>query len=212
MPTSKRINSLADARVSGVGCAVFSPVPTGAEEWMDKNMIIRNNKLQTIYRNCFILTIASAIVPAWAQPPGGERTAAALMSIEQQWLAAINQHDVATLARILGREFIDSDFQGDAITRAQYLAYFARPVAHPAQSVPMQQRFAATQVRFVAGGEVAIVTGVVVTRAAAAKTAVSTGPDAVRHSRFTDVFVWRDARWQAVTGQETHFTRDQKIQ
>ena len=57
----------------------------------------------------------------------------------------------ATLARILGREFIDSDFQGDAIPRAQYLAYLAHPVAQPAPHV--QRRFEDTRVRFIAGGE-----------------------------------------------------------
>lgn len=135
-------------------------------------------------------------MPALAKPAVGERTAAALMSVEHQWLSALNRHDVTTLAHILGREFIDSDFQGDAITRAQYLAYFAHPIAQP--SAPVRQRFEDTRVRFVAAGTVAIVTGVVVSQA--------------RHSRFTDVFVWRDARWQAVTGQETHFTPVQKIQ
>ena len=134
--------------------------------------------------------LALSTAQAFAQPLGGERTAAAVMAVEHRWLAALNRHDVTALARILGREFIDSDFQGDAITRAQYLAYFAHPIAHPAPGV--HQTFADTKVRFVAGGEVAIVTGVVV--------------DGVRHSRFTDVFVWRDARWQVVTGQETHFT------
>jgi hypothetical protein len=97
----------------------------------------------------------------------------------------------------VGREFIDSDFQGNAITRAQYLAYFAHPVALAAPSV--RQNFQDTQVRFIAGGDVAIVTGVVTSRE-------TSGAHAVRHSRFTDVFVWRDARWQAVTGQETHYT------
>lgn len=61
-----------------------------------------------------------------------------------------------------------------------------------------------TRVRFIAGGEVAIVTGVVISRPASTTRAASS-PPAVRHSRFTDVFVWRDGRWQAVTGQETHF-------
>lgn len=151
--------------------------------------------------------IALSTVPAFAfaGPPGSERTAAAVMAVEHEWLAALNRHDVTTLARILGREFIDSDFQGDAITRAQYLAYFARPAPHPAAQI--RQSFADTQVRFVAGGDVAIVTGVVITRpAAAAKTPTSRSAAAIRHSRFTDVFVWRDTRWQAVTGQETHFT------
>ncbi|MGH8317058.1 MAG: nuclear transport factor 2 family protein [Steroidobacteraceae bacterium] len=128
------------------------------------------------------------------------------MRVEHEWLAALSRHDVMTLARILGREFIDSDFQGDAITRAQYLAYFAHPLPHAAPH--LQQYFEDTQVRFVGGGDVAIVTGVVISRPATGSTSGrSLSPEgSVRHSRFTDVFVWRDARWQAVTGQETHFT------
>lgn len=154
----------------------------------------------------FVMVLAAAAfaaTPAFAQPPGSERTAA-VMKVEHEWLAALQRHDVATLGRILGREYIDSDFQGDAITRAQYLGYFAHPVSRSAPRV--EQTFADTQVRFVAGGEVAIVTGIVITRPANAPgAAASPGPHAQR-SRFTDVFVWRDARWQAVTGQETHFT------
>ena len=153
-----------------------------------------------------LTAIALSAAPALAQSPGAERTAAAVMEVEHAWLAALNRHDVTTLARILGREFIDSDFQGDAITRAQYLGYFARPAARPAPQ--MRQTFAGTKVRFVAGGNVAIVTGVVITRPAGASQGAnsSSADGGVRHSRFTDVFVWRDARWQAVTGQETHFT------
>jgi ketosteroid isomerase-like protein len=150
-----------------------------------------------------ILALASG--PALAAPPQSERTAAAVMRVEHQWLAALQRHDVGTLARILGQEFIDSDFQGDAITRAQFLAYFAHPGSGPAPAV--KQSFHDTKVRFIADGDVAIVTGVVVTEPAA--TSNGGGPSnsaAVRHSRFTDVFVWRDGRWQAVTGQETHFT------
>ena len=142
-------------------------------------------------------TLALWTVPAFARPPASERNAAAVMAVEHEWLAALQRHDVPTLARILGREFIDSRFQGDAITRAQYLAYFAHPVALRAPA--LQQIFEDTRVRFIAGGNVAIVTGVVISRPISSA-------QAVRHSRFTDVFTWRDARWQAVTGQETHFT------
>src|SRR5579862_6245713 len=74
-------------------------------------------------------------VPVLARPPESARTAAALMAVEHEWLAALHRHDVSTLARILGREFIDSDFQGHAITRAQYLAFFARPLASAARSL-----------------------------------------------------------------------------
>lgn len=151
-----------------------------------------------------LAALALPIAPAFARPPAGERTAAALMSVEHQWLTALDRHDVPTLARILGREFIDSDFQGEAITRAQYLAYFERPVTRAAPQV--RQTFEDTKVRFVAGGDVAVVTGIVTTRPAVLSSAASSSSvNGVRHSRFTDVFVWRDGRWQAVTGQETHF-------
>ena len=167
-------------------------------------------KLSLAVAICIAAT-ALPTVRAFAHPPGSERTAAALMRVEHDWLTALNRHDVATLTRTLGREFIDSDFQGDAITRAQYLAYFKEPA--PAATRQVEQTFADTKVRFVAGGDVAIVTGLVITRPAAqSAAAASSTPDAVRHSRFTDVFVWRDARWQAVTGQETHFTPAQKRQ
>lgn len=144
-----------------------------------------------------LATLALCTVPASARSSGSERTAAAVMQIEQEWLAALNRHDDSTLAPILGQEFIDSDFQGDVITRAQYLGYFARPVSPREPRV--EQSFRDTKVRFVAAGDVAIVTGVVVTR-------IEAVVKPARYSRFTDVFVWRDGRWQAVTGQETHFT------
>lgn len=144
------------------------------------------------------LVLALSAAPVSARPPQSERTAAAVMTVEHEWLTALSRHDVTALARILGREFIDSDFEGNAVVRARYLAYFSRPVSHAAPRV--EQSFQDTTVRFVSGGDVAIVTGLVVTRPAMASS------DAVRHSRFTDVFVWRDGRWQAVTGQETHFT------
>jgi len=156
-----------------------------------------------------IAATALSIVSAWAHSPASERTAAALMAVEHDWLTALNRHDVTTLTRILGQEYVDSDFQGDAITRAQYLAYFAKLASAPPRQV--EQTFEDTKVRFVAGGEVAIVTGLVVTRAPKASTAASSSsPEAVSHSRFTDVFVWRDARWQVVSGQETHFTPAQR--
>lgn len=136
-----------------------------------------------------------------------ERSAAAVMRVEHEWLDALQHRDVKALARILAAEFIDSDWQGDAITRSQFLAYFAQPIAHPAPRV--SQTFADTKVRFVANGDVAIVTGLVLTESPAidkgSSSKTTSHANATRRSRFTDVFVWRDSRWQAITGQETHF-------
>jgi ketosteroid isomerase-like protein len=145
--------------------------------------------------------LALSAAPAFAQPPRSERTAAAVMRVEQQWLSALNRRDVTALARILGREFVDSDYQGNAFTRQQYLTFFARPASHPPPHV--HRTFRDTRVRFVADDDVAIVTGVVVTRPVPASGLVP--EDLMRYSRFTDVFVWRNGRWQAVSGQETHF-------
>lgn len=152
-----------------------------------------------------LAALASGVGPVFAQPPASERNAASLVALEQQWLTALQRRDVAALARILGREFIDSDYLGDAIPRAQYLDYFAH--AAQRQGPAPRQAFEDVRVRFIAGGEVAIVTGVVVTRQAAKPGAASSSQSPeLRHSRFTDVFVWRQGRWQAVSGQETHFT------
>lgn len=147
---------------------------------------------------------ASAAAPAFARPPALSRTPAAVMRVEHEWLEALHRHDVNTLARILGREFIDSDSQGEAITRAQYLTYFTHLSGRHTPCV--RQVFKDSKVRFVSGGNVAIVTGVVLTWSVASNSGSSATTGSGRHSRFTDVFVWRDARWQAVAGQETHFT------
>jgi ketosteroid isomerase-like protein len=160
-----------------------------------------------------VAALACSSAPVSARPAASAREAAAVKAVEHEWLTALQRHDVRTLARILGREFIDSDYLGSAITRKEYLSYFARPLAHAEPA--LEQRFEDVEVRFLAGGEVAIVTGVVVTRPARSPSAASRAASKVaepldsrdvRHSRFTDVFVWRDARWQAVSGQETHFS------
>lgn len=146
-----------------------------------------------------VALLALAPVPAPAMPGPRERTADALVRVELEWLTALRQRDVGALDRILAKEFIDSDFQGHRVTRGRYLGFFATALTKPAP--PLAQAFDDTDVRFVAGGEVAIVTGVVISKPDATAAAPT-----IRHSRFTDVFVWRGGRWQAVSAQETHFT------
>lgn len=142
-----------------------------------------------------------AAAPAYARPPASERTRAALMKVEHQWLTALQRHDAPALARILAREFIDSTSRGNAVTRTQYLAYFAHLSAPSAPLV--RQDFQDIRVRFFAGGNVSIVTGVVITSPGAPKPGQSRQYAAGPHTRFTDVFVWSRGRWQAVSGQET---------
>jgi hypothetical protein len=152
----------------------------------------------------FFAAVVFLIPVTQAHSAENDHAATAVMAVEHQWLVALQRRDVKILDRILGREFIDSDFRGEAVSRTQYLAYFARLNRHAESSV--RQTFADTMVRFVDSRKVAIVTGIVITRPSARSNAgASSDSTDVRHSRFTDVFIWRNARWQAVTAQETHF-------
>jgi len=125
-----------------------------------------------------------------------ERNADGVMKVEREWLDALRRHDARTLDRILASEWTDNDWQGRLLTRADYLGYFSRTAAPSALPA---QRFAETNVRFFANGALAIVTGLVISDAP-----ISTRGKIASRSRFTDVFVWRDGRWQGVSAQETH--------
>jgi len=139
---------------------------------------------------------------ASADPPSDSadgRSASGVMKVEQEWLDALNHRDASTLARILAPEWMENNWQGRVYTRQDILSYFSRPAAASQPMPAKSQKFDDTKVRFFETGNVAIATGLVVTESADA-----TGKDVVHRSRFTDVFVWRDGRWQAVTAQETH--------
>ena len=108
-----------------------------------------------------------------------------LEAIERQWLAS--EHDSATLERILADDFLHPVAAGVFLTKAEHIGWAVR---HPAPS-GRQQRF--DQLRMRRYGNVGLVTGLV----------ISTGGDG-REDRtvFTDVFVRRHGRWQAVNAQE----------
>ncbi|HEV3460321.1 MAG TPA: nuclear transport factor 2 family protein [Thermoanaerobaculia bacterium] len=108
----------------------------------------------------------------------------ALLHVEDEWLRA---RDAATLERILGDDFVHPVPQGYFLSKAEHIAWV---VEHPPQA-GLDQRFEGLRVRIY--DAVGIVTGEVVTSLAGGQ---------VRRSVFTDVFVWRDGRWQAVNGQE----------
>lgn len=132
--------------------------------------------------------------PAVAAPPPPSLPArqAAVIQVERAWLAAQQPTDVAALARILAPDFVHV-FASGLVTRAQELAYDR---AHPRPADGTRRRFERLRVRVY--GDAAIANGVV----------ELTRPDGphrimVRRHRFTDVFVWRDGRWQAVNAQKT---------
>lgn len=130
------------------------------------------------------------LVPAFADASDSAdpeaTTKQALIRLEHAWLQALETHDVDALQRILAEDFLDTSYDGQLRTKADQLAGGRDPTIE-------SERLSELRVRVF--GDAAIVTGLnTVTGAQHAWTV---------RIRFTDVFVKRDGRWQAVAAQET---------
>jgi Domain of unknown function (DUF4440) len=127
-----------------------------------------------------------------APKQAAEKDEAALVQLEQEWLHA---RDLATLERIYGKEFVPIYSDGQIVTRQEDLANYRRLKAPPAAA--LRRRFELLKVRLY--GTIGIVNGT---------TAVTddTGK-VVRETSFTDVFVPRSGRWEAINAQETPVKR-----
>jgi len=83
-------------------------------------------------KGCSVLLMLSAIVlcawasgsPLQAQSRTPERDRAALVALENEWLA--NEHNAAALERILASDFVHPLPTGDFITKAQHIAFSSR--------------------------------------------------------------------------------------
>jgi hypothetical protein len=127
-------------------------------------------------------TSATAAAPKYAEPP----TRAGVLQAEQHWLDALVAGDVTELDRRLGEEFVDISWRGAL-----------RPKA--------------AMIEALRAGQVSNNSVTELTVAVFGQTAVARGLNTIRDPsgrltarlRFTDVFVYRDGRWVAVSAQET---------
>ena len=119
--------------------------------------------------------------------PGGQvKNEAALIQLEQNWAKALERHDAETVGCILADEFEDADVDGRIHNREQVLA-------HISQRRPGSNELSEMKAHIF--GAVGYVRGLNTVTDAAGKV--------VARVRFTDIFVYRDKRWQAVSGHET---------
>jgi ketosteroid isomerase-like protein len=139
-----------------------------------------------------LLLLCSSALGA-ACPTGQLKDQAALVQIEHQWLQALEQHDVAALGCILADEFEEVDSAGALIDRPAMLAS-----AENRGKVQPAVEFSDLHARVY--GDFAYARGLAVIRSADGKPTVK--------SRFTDIFVYRDRRWQCVAGHESHFPEE----
>jgi hypothetical protein len=132
--------------------------------------------------SCLFLFL-SAAYPESSRDPDKDRQA--IVAIEQEWLHA---QDAATLGRILAFDFVHVIPVDHFLTKREHIDW----VVHHPERKERHKKFDKLEVRLY--GDTAIANGSVVATNAAGKEEDRT--------MFTDVFVFRDGRWQAVNAQE----------
>jgi hypothetical protein len=111
-----------------------------------------------------------------------------LLALENRWLQA--EDNPVALEGILAPDFLHV-VPGAIITKSQHLQFLRE---HPAGGQRPEKRFEDLHVRVY--GEVGIVNGAV----------IQTTDHRERKTLFTDVFAYRDGKWQAVSAQELPVT------
>lgn len=124
-------------------------------------------------------------------PTGQVKDEAALVQIEHTWVRAVEQHDTAALSCLLADEFEEADFDGSLINRSTMLASATKPSNGHDELTDLHAHLYG-DVAYVRGIGVHLVNG------------QPTGK-----TRFTDIFVYRDGRWQCVAGHDSRFPKAQ---
>ncbi len=113
-----------------------------------------------------------------------------LVELEQAWNAAFYRKDVAFISNVLADEFVatyDDGRQGDKATELALVEAFNQSVESAIQDQFMIRVYRDTAVVWFRLNLVGL----------------RDGERAEVTFRFTDVFVWRDDRWQCVSSQST---------
>jgi len=142
-------------------------------------------------RTSICLLIAAATLSTHAQDT--DKSEKGLMAVEHAWYDA---EGPALRERIYAPDFVHIVADGRIVSRESELAYFRKQ--KPATPEEVAQRnahhhFEDVKVRIY--GDIGIVDG---------RTVITdVQGQVVRKTSFTDIFVWRDGRWQVINAQET---------
>jgi len=142
-----------------------------------------DQNVKTIIVLTLLLTVS-----VWAAdcPKHQPKTEAALISLENNWADALSRKDADAVACMLATEFEEADVDGTLHTRAENLAKI--PNRKPGTNhLSAMRAHIEGSMGFTRGlAELVDASGKVVARV-----------------RFTDVFTYRDGRWQALVGHES---------
>jgi hypothetical protein len=119
-------------------------------------------------------------------PAGQAKDGSALVHNEQTWAKALEQRDSAALSCLLAAEFEDAGPDGTLQDRDATLAKAGKhqPVHHELTEMHAQVH-----------GDFGYIRGLA--------TAVDARGKVLARVRFTDIYVYRDGRWQAVAAHES---------
>jgi ketosteroid isomerase-like protein len=137
-------------------------------------------------RSLLWLVMLSAMAYAAPCPAGQTRDEAALVQLEHAWARALEKHDASALGCILASDFEEAGPDGQLFDRSHMLTRARDPqeVHHE-----LSERHGHVY------GDAGYVRGMGVAVGADGKINAKT--------RFTDIFAYREGRWQCVAGQES---------
>ena len=134
----------------------------------------------------FVILLLSLAAQAADCPKNQPRTEAALLELEQNWAAALSRHDADTVACMVADEFEEADVDGALHSRSQMLA-------HIPQRRPGSNHL--TEMRAHVDGNFGYVRGL--------NEVLDPSRKILARVRFTDVFTYREGRWQAILAHES---------
>jgi ketosteroid isomerase-like protein len=137
-------------------------------------------------RHALWLLLLCPLAAAVPCSPTQQKDGNALIQIEQNWARALEHRDAVALGCILADEFEDAGPDGQLTSRATTLAKAANhpPVHH-----------VLSDLRAHVDGNFGYIRGLAAAMDAQGKTVLTV--------RFTDVYAYRDGRWQCVAGHES---------
>jgi len=143
------------------------------------------NRLRFIISLVAVLGFLTLLSPGTVATRDRAQDEELLLSLETQWLHA---RDAGTLDRILASEFVHIAPGGYVLNKAEHIAWFEK------HTPPADREVKLEHVSIRVYGDTGIVNGFVVN--------IDSQGNGGRRTAFTDVFVFRDGRWQAVNAQE----------
>jgi hypothetical protein len=144
-----------------------------------------------------LLAVAVSLTFAQTRLERDENIKQLLAQIERDIGRASIERDYNYFDRVEAEEFIFTGENGSLTTKKEDLAGLKEP-ANPDYKL---EAYDVDDVKVTLYDKTAVVTGRVTTKAK------FKGADVTKQTRFTDVFVWRDGRWQIVAGHSSRIRK-----